>query len=396
MLKARSSNGLIVLLSALTQQELDYARKNERFFCPICKKSVIVKAGKKVIPHFAHRSKTDCPSSGGEGPYHEIGKLMLYQWLKSQHLQVKLEPYLSEINQIPDIYLKLNNKNIAIEFQCAKVDIQSIQQRNIGYQKIGIIPIWLLGANQFKRLGQHQLQVNSFTQQFIHQFSSEYPRTLYYFCPDTFQIAIFQDMHFFRNTAAFGTFTFRKMNQIRFPDLFPTQHFPKLKVYHLWKREKKRFRLAGRHDVRGRARHWQQWLYLNHISIDHLPSIVYLPISSQYLMKTPLWDWQSRFSIDILHPLKIGERFSIKAGEYRLRPYIKSAFDYPLIPSYQSPIEEYVKLLEQLSIVKQISSHEYIKTKPIRFHSHIEDALIADISLMNKLSTQLNLNKKQA
>lgn len=396
MLQARSNDGSMVLLSALTRKEIDYARRNKRFYCPICKEPVIVKAGTKVVPHFAHRSKTSCLYSGGEGPYHEKGKLILYHWLKSQRLNVKLEPYLSDINQIPDISLKLRNRNIAIEFQCTNTDIELIQQRNIGYRKKRIIPIWILGANQFKRLGQYHLQINTFVRQFIHQYSTTYPLTLYYFCPDTFQIATFQHIHFVRSNIAIGTFKFYKINQIRFHDLFLVEPFPKSTLYELWAKEKKRFRLRGRYRTSRRELHWNQWLYLRQMNIEHLPSIIYLPVSSQYLMKTPLWDWQSRLLLDYLQPLKIGERFSTKLLKHRLRPYMNSPTHFPLIHSHQNPILEYVKLLEQLEIVKQISRYNYVKTKPIHFHSHIERALSGDKAIMNKLSEQLNVNKKQA
>lgn len=396
MLQARSNEGLMILLSALTRKEIENARRHQHFFCPICKEPVIIKAGTKIVPHFAHRSKTICPASGGEGPYHEKGKLILYQWLKSQYPEVMLEPYLTDINQIPDIYLILKGRKIAIEFQCAKIDIQSIQLRNQGYKKKGIIPIWILGANQFRRLGKHHLQVNSFVQQFIHQFSTDYPRTLYYFCPDTLQTATFHHIYFTRNNVAFGTLTFQKIFQTTFHNLFSVQRFPSTTIYDLWKKEKKKFRLTRRPHWSRRERHWHQWLYLKRTSIEHLPSIVYLPISTQYLMNIPLWEWQSRLTIDFLQPIVNGERFSIKTCEHRLRPYLNSPFDFPLIQSQQNPIEEYIHLLEQLKIIKRISSHEYIKTKAIHFHTHIDHALSEDMSLLNKLSGELNLNKKQA
>src|SRR5690625_6633327 len=85
--------------------------------------------------------------------YHEKGKLLLYQWLKSQQLHVELEPYLKEIKQQPDILLLLQGKIIAIEYQCARIPIRDIQRRNNGYKQRGIIPIWILGAKQFKRQG---------------------------------------------------------------------------------------------------------------------------------------------------------------------------------------------------------------------------------------------------
>src|SRR5699024_4561598 len=82
----------------------------------------------------------------GEGEYHYKGKLLLYEWLKSQQKDVKLEAYIPEIKQRPDLLLTVKNKQIAIEFQCATIDPQIIFQRNKGYRRANIIPILILGA----------------------------------------------------------------------------------------------------------------------------------------------------------------------------------------------------------------------------------------------------------
>src|SRR5699024_2794949 len=125
---------------------------------------VIVKAGDKVIPHFAHQSKSNCPSGeGGEGPYHEKGKLLLFNWLRSQNLDVKLEKYIKEINQRPDILLKVNKKLIAIEYQCTRIPVEQIRLRNRGYKKAGITPIWILGAKRFSRRARDEITIDDYT-----------------------------------------------------------------------------------------------------------------------------------------------------------------------------------------------------------------------------------------
>src|SRR5690625_1270712 len=97
MLQAKSHQGVIVTLATLTKAEIERQKAEQQFYCPVCNRQVIIKAGSRMIPHFAHKSTLHCPSSeGGEGAYHEKGKLLLYQWLKSQHLQVELEAHLPE------------------------------------------------------------------------------------------------------------------------------------------------------------------------------------------------------------------------------------------------------------------------------------------------------------
>src|SRR5699024_10076197 len=94
----------------------------EKVYCPVCHGEVIIRAGPVITPHFAHQAKQDCPANrGGEGPVHEKGKLLLYQWLKKHNVDVRLEHYLPNIQQQPDLFLQLNKQRIAIEYQCSKI-----------------------------------------------------------------------------------------------------------------------------------------------------------------------------------------------------------------------------------------------------------------------------------
>src|SRR5690625_2120567 len=104
MLQAQSNKGELITLATLTEAEIKTVRRDSQFYCPVCKELLMIRVGKQVVPHFAHYPKSKCPeTSGGEGPYHENGKLLLYKWLKSQYLHVELEPYLKNIKQQPDL-----------------------------------------------------------------------------------------------------------------------------------------------------------------------------------------------------------------------------------------------------------------------------------------------------
>src|SRR5690625_4395103 len=323
MLQAQSNRGELITLASLTEAEINSYRIDYQFYCPACKELVMIKAGQKVIPHFAHYPKSKCPESkGGEGPYHEKGKLLLYQWLQSQNLHVELEPYLKEIKQQPDLLLLINDKKIAIEYQCARIPIKHIQQRNHGYKQVGIIPIWILGAKQFKRQGKFRLKIDQFTKQFIHQFSPDTRKKLLYFCPETLQLIIFQDFYLTRVGQALGKIQFYKLPELKFIDLFTQSIFSKADLYELWKKEKRKFRLKNSRRLYGKDLAWRQWLYLQQIHLEQLPSPIYLPISAQYLMKTPPWDWQSRLYMGIIDPIPVGNRISLKQGHYLLRGHL--------------------------------------------------------------------------
>lgn len=113
----------------------------QAYFCPSCHEAVILKCGSKLIPHFAHRSLAKCQSfSEGESYEHLLGKLLLFDFLSSQS-SPKLEAYLPELQQRPDI---LWGKR-AVEVQCSKISFAIFWQRTRGYCQAGYQPLWLLG-----------------------------------------------------------------------------------------------------------------------------------------------------------------------------------------------------------------------------------------------------------
>lgn len=385
MLQAKTSDGVIITLAELSRKEIELERQN-KFYCPTCNEQVIIKAGHLVVPHFAHQAKANCYSGeSGEGPYHEKGKIILYKWLASQQLNVKLEKHIEKINQRPDLFLQINNQKIAIEFQCARVPIKQIVERNIGYKQANIIPIWILGANRFKRKNNNKLQIDQYTLQFIHQFSTDFPPILFFFCPNTIQFVTFQHIYFINAGQAYGNFTFNYLNQMHFLDIFKENVLSKRCLYTTWKREKRELRLKPRGRPYGQQLAWHQWLYFKRTHIEFLPSIIHLPISSQWKMKSPPWDWQSRLVIDLLDPLPLQDHFSLKECRQLLQYHLHDRNLFPLINSPNCPIQQYLFLLEKLNVIKEQSSNNFIKKKPVHPHRNIENALISDKMVINRL-----------
>lgn len=385
MLQAMLSDGTLVTLANYTRKEIENFRKSAKFYCPSCQKPVIIKAGKKVIPHFAHVRSASCPLVFGESIEHEHGKYHLYQYLKRKNLPAILEKYLPYLKQTPDIFIQLQERKIALEYQRASIPIEEVQNRTLGYLKANIIPLWILGENHFKRLSADSIKITSFLKAFIHKFSYHFPATLYFFCPKTKRIAIFQDLYFTSNTRAFGNISFFPLKSFSFLQFFQRNIFPKNKLYRLWGEEKKRFRLRPFWRARGKTRKWLEWLYQKGVHWEQLPSIVYLPIRNQLLMKTPLWDWQSHLVIDLLKPLSIGETFSLERCFRLLENKLTPIKTLPLYTFKEHPILEYLLLLERLHFVEQKSKQKFVKLKSIEFNKNIEDAIINDKLLINTL-----------
>ncbi|SHG80609.1 competence protein CoiA [Ornithinibacillus halophilus] len=386
MLQAKSQAGRLTTLANLTRNEIYQLRKKTTFFCPVCQERVIIKAGMKMIPHFAHHSNSHCPSNeGGEGAYHEQGKLLLYKWLLQQKMNAQLEAYIPEIRQRADILLIINQKKIAIEYQCARIPITEIQKRNAAYKKAGITPIWILGANHFQRQGKHKIRVNDFILHLMHQFHPSRPLTLYFFDPNTTLFTTAQDLWLTKQTQAMARLTFKKLASIRLTELFIPLFFEKPVLFHEWRVLKRQFRLRPNQARSGAELQWLRWLYQKGTHKDYLPSIIYLPISTQYVINIPPWNWQSRICLDWIHPLSIGATFHILHLAKGFQKYYNDQSQYTLISFVNNPIAEYLHYLYQLKFIEKVDKYRYRKLRDFDFYKNVEEAIRGDEQLMNQL-----------
>lgn len=391
MLKAKSETGELVMLSQLPRNEITKFRNNRMFYCPECDEQVIIKAGRKVVAHFAHQVKSNC-AYGGEGEYHEQGKYMLYQWLVSQNIPAELEVYLPEIKQRPDILVTLHGKRIAVEFQCAKVSSRIIRQRNIGYKKANVIPIWILGQTLLHRFNQYSFQITHYTLQFLHQFSSTSTATLYYLCPKSETFNSIHDVHITGPKQAIGKFTQKNIFNVSFKDLFLKNDFTKYDVINQWYRQLNYFRLKERGKVFGRHLNWRTWLYEQGIYIDELPSLLLIPVRSQYLFKVPTYDWQSRILIGFLRHLEVDECFSFTTVRTMFKALEYNRSMYPMLINETHPIYEYFEYLTLFKVLEKKNEEEFNLIKTIQFYTSIEDALAGDEQMFESVNKRVEIN----
>jgi len=387
MLQAKTKDGISVTPAMLTKTEINQLKQDRiSFYCPACNQEVIIKAGTKVVAHFAHRSIVKCPShEGSEGVYHEKGKLLLYQWLKGQGLSVHLEVYLPEIKQRPDLILTIHNKKIAIEFQCASISLKEVKRRNAGYKRAGIIPIWVLGGNRLERVSDNHFKLNQQLIPFIHQFPSSSISSLFFFSPNTRNLIRIQDIFITGKTMAIGKISIQRINGLTFKDMFKEHGFNPEGLYTLWEKEKFRLRVKQYQRLYGQELAWHQWLYLKGIHREVLPSIIHLPVTQQFKMKTPPWNWQSRLVLDIIDPLPVGRPVSLQKVNHLLHAHHYPADSFPLIHSGISPVSEYLHFLSRLNIIKQTPAGNFIKTISIQKPKTIEQAIKEDKHLLHAL-----------
>lgn len=385
MLQALSERGDLVIASTLTYKEASRLRKGS-FYCPECKEKVIVRAGPKVTPHFAHLPESSCTfGKRGESNYHKRAKLLLFNWLQKQSFRnIYLERHLPQINQRPDILLETNKGKVAVEFQSATITPTEITKRNQGYASENIFPLWILGKNQLRKSHphNHSYQLNSFKQYFIKQYRKNSPTSLIYFCPINYQFTILNDFYFYRMNKALAIRTNLPMNKCYLPQLFAEHYLPNRTLLHHWNREKERLRLTS-FRVHGKEYQFRKWLYEKQLHVEQLPSVIHLPIRSQYKMKAPLWHWQSKLVINLLHPLPIGATVTSKQCQQEIKEYVNKQ----MLTNSDTIINEYFSYLIQTRLFKQIGKKEWKKTRHFRFHRYIEESLRADHLLINYLLT---------
>ncbi|UXR78880.1 competence protein CoiA family protein [Staphylococcus sp. IVB6227] len=122
------------------------ALRDALYFCPICHEQLILKQGNKNIAHFAH-GRQCAHHSSGETLLHYKLKLLLFHILSNYYNDVQLEPYLSGIQQIPDIVVGDN----AIEVQLSPLPVQQMRKRTEGLQCAGYRVTWLTTLPKYRQ-----------------------------------------------------------------------------------------------------------------------------------------------------------------------------------------------------------------------------------------------------
>lgn len=383
MLQAIDNEGNRVILAFLSLLEIQFHKNHTSFFCPICKEKVVIKAGKRTIAHFAHFPNSSCViTNSGEGEYHERGKLELYQWLKSQRIPVQLEVYLPEIKQRPDLFIQLQTKKIAIEYQCAKISEQEFVKRNNGYARYNITPIWILGGKRMNRIGSNQLCLNPSDWLYVHQFAPNLPTSLYYYCPDAKQFSIFQHLYSNGRKKTFGSLNFFGTNNFTFVQLFQPLPFSENQLYIYWMKELISFRTNYYNRVSYLEKEWRQWLYAKGLHPSLLPPVFCLPNPYQHLIRVPPWVWQSILYFDILlnNPVVRLELCTRYLSKYQ------KTVRYPLMSSTPNPILHFLTLLTDLGYVKQHDNRSFSLIKEVELPRSIEQAMEQDNVIVKQLN----------
>lgn len=136
MLKAMSAN-LPVLAN--------HAQKGDDFRCPKCGEPVTLKAGRIVMPHFAHASGSLCSWGAEESKEHRRAKILMAERFGRAGYEVDIEHVLPSGERRADVFLRNPRGDaVAIEIQRSSIALQEIEERASSYAAMDIAQFWLL------------------------------------------------------------------------------------------------------------------------------------------------------------------------------------------------------------------------------------------------------------
>ncbi|MCC3355625.1 competence protein CoiA [Bacillus sp. REN16] len=376
----RENGEYISLVEKWERSDLLKLRTHEVFRCPACLSNVQLKAGVKKTQHFAHLQGAECTvKTEPESEYHLEGKRQLYQWFQDQGYNVKLEPFLSDISQRPDLLVTTENKRFAIEYQCSQIDYSLFKKRSDSYKNEGIIPIWILGAKWFKRISTHSVRLSPFQWLFATSYHQPIDPSILYYCPDSTTFIKLSNLQPFTTGEAFCSIHFVKEKVISFPRLLAPNN-PTFPLRELWGRKKQKWR--GSYSVYS-TRHLTSFLtnlYHNRIPPAHLPAEAGLPVLSAYWFHTPPMIWQMWILLDLLFPLRSGGTFFfskvMEVISKRIATKDIMIRQLPLVfhTQYSLAVEEYLQILVKAGILRKISKTKYEKTKEFEIPTNLEEA----------------------
>jgi Competence protein CoiA-like family len=122
------------------------AQRGGEFHCPSCSKALILKKGRVVIHHFAHKPPILCDWARGETLAHLEAKRLVHEALMARGVQAELEFSLETLpgDRRADVMAwSPKGRMIAIELQHTSISADEIAERAFAYARAGAAQIWI-------------------------------------------------------------------------------------------------------------------------------------------------------------------------------------------------------------------------------------------------------------
>lgn len=150
---------MLIALQDNTRIDAWGASRGLLYRCPNCHDEVILKQGRIVVPHFAHKPPTNCVWATGETREHMLSKKVIRDAFVSRgyKAECEVEVLSSAGDRRADVLIEnKNGHRVAIEVQHTPISYEHIEERTNGYLAAGIPVVWIgLLSAQMKALADH-------------------------------------------------------------------------------------------------------------------------------------------------------------------------------------------------------------------------------------------------
>jgi Competence protein CoiA-like family len=131
------------------------AERGGEFHCPSCGRALILKKGRVVVHHFAHKPPVLCAWARGETLAHLEAKRIVYDALTARGVRAELEFAVETLpgDRRADVMAwSPKGRMIAIELQHTSISAEEIAERSFAYARAGAAQIWIsfLAASVWK------------------------------------------------------------------------------------------------------------------------------------------------------------------------------------------------------------------------------------------------------
>lgn len=390
MFNAKLKSGTIIsLVDEWPVEELKELRNKSGFYCPACQLQVMLKVGQKKQWHFSHYSNEKCEYlPEAETMYHLKGKKHLYDWLKKQQIEVKMELYLPLIRQRPDLIFRYKQNLYAIEFQCSPIDTNLIEKRTNGYLQQGIFPIWILGGNRLKRNGTRTFTLKSF-EWFATKTLATNNYRLSYYCPEQEKISHLHQITPFSSKKVIAAYEETSLHQTSIEHFLYSVKEPPLDE---WLTIKKHWRYHHPTPYPSQTeRFYRQLLYRHQIPPSLFPIEAGWATNNHYLIESSPYLWQTFLLLECLQFQPLHKPFSSRLAVLCLQALIrKGIFPHRQVQNHLDwtlAIDGFFCWLVQVNYLKCVSKDQdtYFRLRDVVIPKTSEQAIVLDQKFAHQL-----------
>ncbi|AJD90731.1 hypothetical protein JMA_14140 [Jeotgalibacillus malaysiensis] len=364
MLIAQTPQGSPVsLYLARHNSPLVSSLRTQSLICPSCKSTVIVKAGQKVIPHFAHKSKAACRGfSENESAFHLLAKTSLNRWFLNQSLQTELEKNYADINRRADISVQIQQTDFAVEVQCSPISAELLQLRSADYRKVGAVPFWLLPSEFIQKSS--MIKLSAFYQQFIRYSPAARQYYLLTYSPHEHTFTIYHHLIPLSKSLFLTSFNEYHQDTLYFPS-FPIRPFSMsdslynvhIKMNEKWLVNVLRYRRSVKDPLLRK-------LYEANLSLYKTPPWVGLLLRSNIFFLSSPMEWQIHLYISMQRGRTFAKHQLIQELQQLIRRKVihqRVLLDPPADYMFEQTVDELLNVLEKCDLILPVQSGYMLK-----------------------------------